>query len=149
MSRMFPPAERSQRNIRIVLFIIILATLPFYCIGFFLWGTAPAATVRATATPTLTFTPLAVDETPLATATDGPPVLVTATVTGEPLQPTPNPIIPGIPVNPTRFLSPTPFGVTPIIIPTVTPTEFVPATLPPPPPPSGATATTIPIFPGG
>jgi len=32
--------EKTGRAIRIVLFIIVLGTLPFYCAGFVLWGTA-------------------------------------------------------------------------------------------------------------
>jgi len=30
--------EKRRRAIRIVLFIIVLGTLPFYCAGFVLWG---------------------------------------------------------------------------------------------------------------
>lgn len=42
--------ERRRRNLRIVLFAIILGTLPLYCLGFLLWGTAPQQNAR---TPTL------------------------------------------------------------------------------------------------
>lgn len=57
---------RRRQNIRLVLFLIILATLPFYCVGFALWGFAPqqngrtpvpSSTVRATVTPLATRTP--------------------------------------------------------------------------------------------
>ncbi len=41
--------ERRRRNLRIVLFAIILGTLPLYCLGFLLWGTAPNQNAR---TPT-------------------------------------------------------------------------------------------------
>jgi hypothetical protein len=48
--------EKQRRNLRIVLFSIILGTLPLYCLGILLWGTAPqrtqrTATVAATAQP--------------------------------------------------------------------------------------------------
>jgi type VI secretion system secreted protein VgrG len=33
--------ERRRRNLRIVLFSIILGTLPLYCLGLLMWGTAP------------------------------------------------------------------------------------------------------------
>ena len=51
--------ERRRRNLRIVLFSIILGTLPLYCLGILLWGTAPQQNPR---TPT----------------NGAPPVLVTA-----------------------------------------------------------------------
>ena len=41
--------ERRRRNLRIVLFAIILGTLPLYCLGFLLWGTSPQQNAR---TPT-------------------------------------------------------------------------------------------------
>ena len=51
----FTAIERRRRTLRIVLFSVILGTLPLYCLGFFLWGTAPnpAANTR-TPTPTTT-----------------------------------------------------------------------------------------------
>ena len=33
--------ERRRRNWRIGLITIIVITIPFYCVGIFLWGTAP------------------------------------------------------------------------------------------------------------
>src|SRR5882672_472535 len=41
--------EKRRRNLRIVLFSIILGTLPLYCLGFLLWGTPQQRNVR---TPT-------------------------------------------------------------------------------------------------
>lgn len=35
------PVERQRRQLRIVFFGIIVATLPFYCAGLLLWSTAP------------------------------------------------------------------------------------------------------------
>jgi hypothetical protein len=35
------PVERQRRQLRIVFFSIIVATLPFYCAGLLLWSTAP------------------------------------------------------------------------------------------------------------
>ena len=66
MTTSFTTSMRRRQNIRLVLFLIILATLPFYCVGFALWGFAPqqngrtpvpSSTVRATVTPLATRTP--------------------------------------------------------------------------------------------
>ncbi|MDZ4765506.1 MAG: hypothetical protein SGI73_13220 [Chloroflexota bacterium] len=51
--------ERRRRNLRIVFFGIIVATLPFYCAGLLLWGGSPqrnrpTPTARANATLALT-----------------------------------------------------------------------------------------------
>lgn len=35
------PVERQRRQLRVVFFGIIVATLPFYCAGLLLWSTAP------------------------------------------------------------------------------------------------------------
>ncbi len=59
--------ERRRRNLRILLFVIILGTLPLYCLGFLLWGTAPQRTVR-----TLTPQPLTAQSTFEASATNVP-----------------------------------------------------------------------------
>ncbi len=49
--------EKRRRIIRIILFVIIFGTTPFYCVGFLLWGTAKprGATVG---TPLVTNTPI-------------------------------------------------------------------------------------------
>jgi len=123
--------ERRRRNLRIVLFVIILATLPFYCAGFLLWATAPqrgaSALPPTNANASATFTPLAT-LTPLASNT--PFGLITPIFTAtslSPLQPTPGQFFPPAV---TRFLSPTPFifpsltlapTLTPFIVPTFTP----------------------------
>jgi hypothetical protein len=123
--------EQRRRNWRIALGTIILITLPFYCAGIFLWGTAPQ---RAT-TPT-----------PLPPTTQGPQV-----VTATPLLPSPTPLggfIPSItplpitPLFPTQPGFPTPIQPTifiPTLAPTVTrflsPTPFIQPTNPPPPTP--------------
>ncbi len=57
--------DRRRRNLQVVLFLIILATLPFYCAGFVLLGTAPGARATPTARPT---TPAALTRT-IATST--------------------------------------------------------------------------------
>jgi hypothetical protein len=135
--------ERRRRNLRIVLFVIILATLPFYCAGFLLWATAErgGATAPIGGTATATFTPISIQ----APATRTLPGIITPLPFGtptsiNPLQPTPGQFIP-VPV--TRFLSPTaiflptltlaptltPF---PTFAPTFTPIPILP-TLPPQP----------------
>lgn len=105
--------ERRRRLIRGILLAIIIGTLPFYCIGFVLWGTAPSSASR---TPTATFTPIGGDVTlqPTQTAT----TLVTTTLVPTTiLLPSPT----GIIIFPTRILSPSPtFLLPPTIAPTLT-----------------------------
>ena len=116
-------AARRQRNMRIVLFVIILMTTPFYCIGFVLWGTArpSGATTRPTA---------AVSNTPIGgdvTATVGFPTVTPFGLTPSllsPLQPTPLQFIP-IPRQPTSFIPPTD---TPFLVPII-PTDTLAPTL--------------------
>jgi hypothetical protein len=127
--------ERRRRILRIVLFLIILSTMPFYCAGFLLWGTA-GVRVSTTETPLFTNTPIGGDRTPtgLPTLT---PLRLTVTI-GIPLQPTPlqfNPGFPGsggnVPTQPI-FIQPTAvFIPTSTLAPTLTP--FPTNTQPPPP----------------
>ena len=130
--------EQRRRNLRIVLFVIILATLPFYCAGILLWGTAPRSTVGLSQTNTATFTPIGRDWT--ATPLPFPsitPLALSATPFSGPLLPTPGQFLP----LPTRYLSPTPYLLPtdayvpqPTAAPTLTPypTQELP-TQPPPP----------------
>lgn len=140
--------EKRRRNLRIVLFAIILATLPCYCAGFLLWLTAPQQPglrpPAAVGTATATFTPLANIQ-----ATNTPFVVITPlplTLTSfSPLQPTPGQFVP--PAI-TRYLSPTPFlfptltlapTLTPLPtftpLPTIAPPTATPLIEPTPPPP--------------
>ncbi len=130
--------EQRRRNLRIVLFVIILATLPFYCAGILLWGTAQRNQPAANLTGTATFTPLPTiaTQTPIPSIT---PLSISATPFGGPLLPTPGQYNPG--TISTRVLSPTPFILpTDIFIPQPTqaptltpyPTQVLP-TQPPPP----------------
>jgi len=133
--------ERRRRIVRIILFFIILSTMPFYCAGFLLWGTAGnvGADERSAIS---TSTPIG---NGLSTATRLPtltPLPLTVTVVS-PLQPTPLqfiPINPGsggggggviIPTQP--FIVPTIFIPTATLAPTLTPfpTNPPPATLTP------------------
>lgn len=142
MTQPFSSGDSRRRNLRIILFVIILATLPFYCIGFVLWGTAPQNPGQAPATSTATLPP----NTREATITPTPNLTpsVTPTLGGGPLLPTPTQsIINPPPLIPTRFLSPTPPPVPTIFVPTWTPPP--PAT--PVPPVPVVTDTVIPIFP--
>lgn len=104
--------DRRRRNIRIILFVIILTTLPFYCAGALLWGTAP----RRAATPTdilPSFTPIGADLTQTSTPTlTSTPLFVTLTQLS-PLQPTPGQFF-----VPTRSITFTPFPT--LFIPTST-----------------------------
>lgn len=127
--------EQRRRNLRIVLFVIILATLPFYCAGILLWGTAPRAPSAADLTATATFTPLPTipSQTPIPSIT---PLSISATPFGGPLLPTPGQYNPGSIA--TRYLSPTPYFLpTDIYIPQPTDaptlTPYPQATQVPPP----------------
>ncbi|HYO89670.1 MAG TPA: thrombospondin type 3 repeat-containing protein [Candidatus Limnocylindrales bacterium] len=117
---------RRKQSLRLVLFVIILGTLPFYCAGIFLWGTATqnagqrtptgSATTRATVTPLATRTPGGV----FPTSPGGFP-------TSGPLPNTPGQFFPP-PVLPTfGFASPT-FVFPPTSSPAPTLTQFVPPT---------------------
>jgi hypothetical protein len=81
MTTSYTTSMRRRQNIRLVLFLIILATLPFYCVGFALWGFAPqnngrtptpSSTVRATVTPLATRTPGGLFPTTGGFPTSGP-----------------------------------------------------------------------------
>jgi hypothetical protein len=126
--------ERRRRNIRIILFVIILATLPFYCVGALLWGTAP----RNVAAPTdfaPTFTPIGGDQTAVTSTlpVTTTPLFVTATSLS-PLQPTPGQF-----TIPTRFITATSIFVpTSTLAPTLT---LFPSVTPIPQP----TSTPIPL----
>jgi hypothetical protein len=142
----FGAVERRRRNIRIGLFFIIIATLPFYCVGIILLGTAPQQRPITTRTPAVTGSPR-----PDSTVTNTPfPSITpfgTLVNTLPPLQPTPTQFIP----NPGfTFVVPTA-----IIPPTQPPTLFIPPTLTPAPtltpfpsetPIPAATWTSLPIF---
>lgn len=156
--------ETRRRNIRIALTIIIMVTIPFYCIGFGLFLFAPqgggSRVTPVTATPGITATQpntgsptIPVTEIVPTQGGDGgftqvaPPTVIVPTFE-QPFFPTWTPFIPP-PVFPTwtPFIPPpaaptwTPF-IPPPAAPTWTP--FVPPTLTPLPLP---TATTIPFFP--
>ncbi len=89
---------RRKQNLRLVLFVIILATLPFYCVGFMLWGSAPqsaavrtptgSATVRATVTPLATRTPVGFATIPGGFPTSGPLPSTPGQFFPPPVQPT-------------------------------------------------------------
>jgi hypothetical protein len=117
--------ERRRRNWRIGLITIIVITIPFYCVGIFLWGTAPQ---QRTPTPAISATTLA-PGIPSPTPTNTPEGGVVPSITPFPITVFPNTPFPtlGPPPTaaPTRFLSPTPT----LLIPTQ-----IPPTQPPPPP---------------
>jgi type VI secretion system secreted protein VgrG len=106
---------RERRYLRILLFLIILGTLPFYCIGFVLWGTAR----RPNLSPglnTATFTPIGADSRPTNTMPPTTtPLAGTATLIS-PLQPTPRQFVP-LPTQPPTVV----FIPTATFAPTLTP----------------------------
>ena len=123
--------DRRRRNIRLMLGAIIALTLPFYCAGVILWGTAPQKNVRPTTLPAATtpFIPPTVglaSATPATTATPQPGItLLPVTIV------VPTAVLPTL-VQPTRYLSPTP-------------TFVIPTALPTNPPPLPPTETPVPL----
>ncbi|MEP7293663.1 MAG: hypothetical protein ABI835_17885 [Chloroflexota bacterium] len=118
--------ERRRRNLRIGLFSVILGTLPLYCLGFLLWGTAPNRNVR---TPTAVTTSISTLQTS-ATRTLPP----TLTPFQFPTQNVPTQIVPQFTFNPpTAVIPPT------IIQPTATNFIFPTSTIAP-------TLTFLPTF---
>ena len=138
MTTSYTTSMRRRQNIRLVLFLIILATLPFYCVGFALWGFAPqnngrtptpSSTVRATVTALATRTPIGQFPTSGVFPTSGP------------LVNTPGQFIP--PVLPTFSNFPTATFVIPpsaTMAPSLTFQVFPTATVPP-----AASSTPIPF----
>jgi len=125
--------EQRRRNIRIVLFIVILGTLPFYCAGFLLWGTAGFG-ARESETTLATNTPIGSNLTALPTGFPTvTPLSLTSTLLS-PLQPTPLQFNPGS--RPTVFvptqnvIQPTIFIPTSTLAPTLTPFPTQPPVIP-------------------
>jgi hypothetical protein len=116
-------AANRQRNIRIILFVIILMTTPFYCLGFFLWGTAKPSGTLSTPTVVFTNTPIGGDVTATSAFPSVTPFGLTPSLLS-PLQPTPLQFIP-IPHQPTVFIPPT---WTPYLVPII-PTDTLAPTL--------------------
>ena len=139
--------EQRRRNWRIALGTIIAITIPFYCAGIFLWGTAPQ---KATPTPIGTQQPQIVTATsfpPTATPLGGfipsvTPLAITPLFptqdTGFPTQSFPTLVIPP---TVTRFLSPTP----PLPTQAPPPTNAPLPTNPPPPTQPAITNTPLPF----
>lgn len=120
--------EAKRRTLRIILFIIILATLPFYCVGIFLWVSAPQGqTVRTLAPSTNTLPPLTRQAT--NTASIGGPTSLPGFVTStfSPLFPTPPQFIaPTIIIPPTRIIATLP----PLIVTATQPGLIIPTLAP-------------------
>ena len=145
MGQLFASADGSQRNLRVILFVIILATLPFYCLGFILWGAAPQTLGLPGVTATATLPPNTALPTTTASSTSELLPFITATSIS-PLQPTPLQFFPPgggnvNPIPPTAFIP-----ATQVVIPTSTPAPTL-TPLPTATPIPQATSTTIPIFP--
>jgi hypothetical protein len=157
MGRVSEVAVRRQRTIQTTLILIILATIPCYCVGFVLLGVAPQ---RGARTPTPVVTQKAgTSSTDQAIPTLFPsitpyPTLVESTLS--PLRATPTQIrifpqytLTFTPIPPTRTPSPTPIIIiptnTPIIVPTSTPRP--PTTTPAPPTSTPVPPTSTPIPP--
>ena len=124
---MIQGASNRNQRLRLILLLIIAATFPFYCLGIFIIGSAPANMSQPTATATFvdaTFTPLGADQfqsEPSASWTAPPP--------------------PNATMTPLRLLQPTPRQFVP---PTAQPTDIIiVATVPPPAPTTFQPAFTI------
>ena len=121
--------ERRRTFIRMVLFSIILGTLPFYLLGFYLWGTAPIDTSNDAETPRgveATFTPI---QNP-ATRTLPPSQPPLPSSTAAPLYNTPGQFIPTATIQPIATIPPVTSAPSLTWVPTETPipTTAVPTT---------------------
>ncbi|MCA0456568.1 MAG: hypothetical protein LCI00_21525 [Chloroflexi bacterium] len=143
-SQRLAAAETRRKNWRIALGTIIAITIPFYCAGLFLWGTAPQRT--PTPTPTTPGPQVVTATLPDPTATPLGGFFPSVTPLGiTPQFPTqdsgfPTQVMPTLMV-PTRFLSPTPQ----IIIPTNPPPPTNPPVPTNPPPPTQPAITNTPL----
>lgn len=109
----FEAIERRRRTLRIIFMGIIILTVPFYCVGFGLWATAP--TQRSNDRTPASITPIDQTLRPTNTLLPTSAALATMTAAGGTLRPTPGQFLPP-PVVVTLFASNTPF----VIIPTST-----------------------------
>lgn len=126
---------RRRNFLRITLMVVIIGTLPFYCIGFFLWGNAPQPqSVDRTGTPPNATQPNG------GGVTDGSPTSA-LTASWTPLSLVTNTSLPPLFATPTQFIPPIfpTAGVFPtatfFFIPTSTPAPtltFAPTNPPPP-----------------
>ncbi len=90
-------SSNRNQSLRLLMLMIIAGTLPFYCLGIIIIGSAPAENVVATASPTqlsdATFTPLGSDQTAWSNAAVSP-VRIPSITPLSILQPTPRQFIP-------------------------------------------------------
>jgi hypothetical protein len=134
----FDPYAQRRTLIRTVLFLIILATLPFYLLGFWVWGSSEDPSAPGTeGTITATNTALAT-----STSTNTPSITPFTTLPGQAtLGPTPRQFIPPPP-------QPTNTQVIFVPNPTTAPTLTFPPTNTQPPPATNTapapTATSLP-----
>jgi len=145
--------ERRRQILRVILIGMIGLTIPFYCLGFFLWATAPDSRSIEDRLPTGTITPLGGG---LVTNTQFPTLSRTLAGTFPTLLPTPfqyNPpvINPPIVINPPTatqpfFIPSSTFAPTLTFAPPATNTNIPPSPLPLPsdtPIPTSTTAPTL------
>lgn len=160
MERVTEAAVRRQRTIQTTLLLIILATLPCYCVGFVMLALAPQRTARGQTTPSV---PAG------TTVTTQPAVVESPTITLFPSSTFDNSTLAPLPATPTQIRLPqftltftpalptftpirptnTPIIVippsnTPIIVPTVTTAPPTPTNKPPTATTAPPTATTKP-----
>lgn len=125
--------ERRRQILRVILIGMIGLTIPFYCLGFFLWATAPDSRPIENRLPTGTITPLG---SGLVTSTQRPTLSLTLGGSFPTLLPTPFQYNPPPVINPPIVINP-PTATQPFFIPTST---FAPTLTFPPP----ATNTDVP-----
>jgi hypothetical protein len=127
--------ERRRQILRVILIGMIGLTIPFYCLGFFLWATAPDSRAVEDRLPTSTVTPLGGG---LVTNTQVPTLSRTLGGIFPTLLPTPIQYNPPV-INPPIVINP-PTATQPFFIPSST---FAPTLTFPPP----ATNTDLPPSP--
>jgi hypothetical protein len=141
--------ERRRRIVRIALFLVILGTMPFYCAGFLLWGTAGPVGVNSRAT-LATNTPIGSNITPSVTRQPTQIFSITVTLPSQ-LQPTPLQFNPGLGSGSGSGST----GGGAVLPPVIPPTVFIPTStlaptltpFPTNPPPPTVTPTPLPTDP--
>lgn len=127
--------ERRRTVLRVSLFFVILGTMPFYLLGFVLWGTTPdrQASVQLT-TQAPQDTPISNTATNTLSATN----TLAPLPTSAPLGPTPGQFFPPVIVPTNTFV--------PVIIPTATPAPTLTPFPTNTPPPTNTEVIVIPTF---
>ena len=112
-------SSNRNQSLRFLMLLIIMGTFPFYCLGVFIIGSAPADNVRPTASPTqlsnATFTPLGGDQV-AGSDTTSSLVRIPSITPLSILQPTPRQFIPPTTAPTEPFVAQTLISPSPTVV---------------------------------